>query len=310
MRALALAGLLAATVHATPLSQAERSQICESHIRESQKSVCLQLIALDESLPLAKRREQQSCVFGDHDAEQCLTASQRNKLAALVAQRRLDCAGFSDEALRCLQKNSAGCQPILDSLTFWREPIPSAPPGPAVLRTFTLPAVSQIDRLDRRFELTSDGTLTVIDPHARASFRKGKRVARGSGSSYHFALPDVKVGSDQFPIAAPGAVIYNDDDGILRATHLIRSDRTRWKIKTGCAGLPAADEKLVYTISFGLDERGPLRVIALDQADGHPVWQTELAREAPTLEWRDDARVLVAPGHLLAIVKSQVYELR
>jgi hypothetical protein len=150
----------------------------------------------------------------------------------------------------------------------------------------------------------------IVDARTRTAFRKGKRVTGGSGTSLRFTMPDIKVGEMQLPVAAPNAVVYNDDEGIIRTTNLIRTDGRRWKVKTGCAGLPAADEKLVYTLSFGIDERGPLTVLALDQRDGAIVWQRELENSVPTLKWRDDVRMVAGPGRLVAIVKDRVYELR
>lgn len=314
MRALPFSGvwiwwLLVAPASAAPLSSAERDRICEAHIRESQKSVCQQLIVLDENTPTAVRRQQQSCVFSSSEPAKCLNAAQRETLDKMVAQRRIDCRAFSDEELRCLNHPSQACQPILDSMTLWREPIPSAPPGPPIAARFELPPISEVDRDERKFVLTSDGTLSIVDPHAKSAFRKGKRVSGGRGTGYRFELPDIKVNSDRYPIAAPGAVVYNDDEAFIRTTNLIRRDGSRWKVKTGCVGRPAADERFVYTVSFGLDERGPVSLLALDQRDGRVVWQRELAPTAPELKWRDDVRVVAAPGHLVAVVILQAWAL-
>jgi hypothetical protein len=83
------------------------------------------------------------------------------------------------------------------------------------------------------------------------------------------------------PTPVPGHAVAFNDHGITGKTQLFGIDATPWAIETDASGEVIADERLVYTVSYGPDSEGPVRLLALDKANGAPLWHTDLAAKPP-----------------------------
>lgn len=65
-----------------------------------------------------------------------------------------------------------------------------------------------------------------------------------------------------------------------------------WQVKTNGAGRVAGDAAHVYTVSMGLDGRGPVMLLALARDSGRVVWQTDLVGASPD-----------APSHQVVVMQ-------
>lgn len=83
------------------------------------------------------------------------------------------------------------------------------------------------------------------------------------------------------PTAVPGRAVAFNDHGLTSKTQLFGVDRAPWAIETDASGDVIADERLVYTVSFGPDSDGPVRLLALDRSNGAPLWHSDLAPKPP-----------------------------
>jgi hypothetical protein len=78
---------------------------------------------------------------------------------------------------------------------------------------------------------------------------------------------------------AGGAFAFNDH-GIVENTQHV-GPPAAWQVKTNGAGRVAGDAAHVYTVSMGLDGRGPVRLLALARDSGKVAWQTDLPGASP-----------------------------
>lgn len=134
---------------------------------------------------------------------------------------------------------------------------------------------------------------------------KCRLAGAGCVAAYRASL----VGSWQFPAPLPGGAVSFNNHGVVERTHLLQASRG-WTVKTGGHGATAGDERYVYTVSFGQDSEGPVRLLALARDDGRTVWQTELAGASPGVEQYRDCRVAVRGGWLAARVGPRVFAIK
>jgi hypothetical protein len=79
---------------------------------------------------------------------------------------------------------------------------------------------------------------------------------------------------------AGGAVAYNDH-GIVERTQSFGAGAPSWAVETGGNGPVIGDDNFVYVVTLGLDDKGPVRLLALARATGHVAWQTDLLATPP-----------------------------
>jgi outer membrane protein assembly factor BamB len=103
-----------------------------------------------------------------------------------------------------------------------------------------------------------------------------------------------------------GAVAFNDH-GFVEKTHLLAADGGGWNVKTGGHGNVAADDKHVYTISFGQDGEGPTSILALALDDGKTVWQTKTPDGRNGVDEYTDTTIVVQGKWLAALVGKKIY---
>lgn len=88
--------------------------------------------------------------------------------------------------------------------------------------------------------------------------------------------------SDLYPVRLPGGgVAYNQFGDEEQRTRSFGPGVTTWSVETGGVGDVVGDASFVYVVTLGLDDRGPVRLLALARATGHVAWQTDLAAVAP-----------------------------
>lgn len=83
------------------------------------------------------------------------------------------------------------------------------------------------------------------------------------------------------PTAVPGRAVAFNDHGLTGKTQLFGVDMAPWEVVTDGSGDVIADERLVYTVSYGPENEGPVRLLALDRSSGAPLWHTDLAPKPP-----------------------------
>ncbi|HEX7699972.1 MAG TPA: hypothetical protein VF403_04605 [Kofleriaceae bacterium] len=105
------------------------------------------------------------------------------------------------------------------------------------------------------------------------------------------------------PTAIPrGAVAYNDHDGHT----VLFGGVASWTMDLNGSGPVAGDADFVYIVTLGLDDKGPVRVLALARATGHVAWQTDLVATPPpspkiTIALRDHQLVVGLGPKLYAL---------
>ncbi|MBL9012785.1 MAG: PQQ-binding-like beta-propeller repeat protein [Myxococcales bacterium] len=83
------------------------------------------------------------------------------------------------------------------------------------------------------------------------------------------------------PVAVPGRAVAFNDHGITSKTQLFGVGAKPWAVETDATGDVVGDDRLVYTVSFGPDNEGPVRLLALDRTNGAALWHTQLAAKPP-----------------------------
>ena len=126
----------------------------------------------------------------------------------------------------------------------------------------------------------------------------------GCVAAYQVALNSS--GQTATPIG-DGAIAFNDH-GFIESTRMLGSNR-QWKVKTGGQGQAAGDTRYVYTVSFGHDGEGPVRLLALARDSGDVAWHSDLGKEVPKTETYDDVGAVVRGGWLAARIATRVHAL-
>ena len=119
------------------------------------------------------------------------------------------------------------------------------------------------------------------------------------------AQKDVSWVATVMPASVPGGVAFNDH-GIIERTQFFGVDGSNWSVETDGHGGVAGDNKYVYTATLGLDQEGPVSVLALDRGTGKVAWQTDLEAKSPE---DVDAEIAVRDGLLAVQVGPRIYVL-